>query len=177
MTNLTGKKIAMVIAPVNFRDEELLQPKKILEKKGAVINIASKGVSEATGMLGAKVKVDSDLGTIKAEDYDAIVFIGGSGANIYFNDLYALDLVKNAVKLGKIVGAICIAPSILANAGVLRSKRATAFNSEIDVLRKSGAAYVNNFVVKDGNIITAKGPTAAKAFGEELLKALMFNHS
>jgi protease I len=175
MDGLTGKKVVMVIAPQQFRDEELLMPKKILEEKGVQVFIASKGTKQAYGMIEAKVNVDLDVGEIKVEDFDGIVFVGGTGARLYFNDLQALNLVKKAVNHGKIVGAICIAPTILANAGILRGVRCTAFSTERSVLKKEGAAFINNSVVKDGKIITAQGPMAATAFGQQLALALTFS--
>jgi protease I len=165
-------KILMVVAPKNFRDEELFEPKEILEKAGAQITIASKGVTEAGGMFGGKVIVDKDLSEVKLDEYDTIVFIGGSGSAIYFNDQTVLGLAKKAYEANKIVGAICIAPSILANAGILEGKKATAFSSEAENLKTKGAQYTGENVTIDGKIITASGPQAAKEFGEEVVKAL-----
>lgn len=172
MTDLTNKKILMVIAPQNFRDEEFLKPKAIFEAAGAQITVASKGVTDAQGMLGAKVKVDIDLIQTKAADYDAIVFVGGSGSSVYFNDLTALNLAKEAVNQNKVVGAICIAPSILANAGLLEGRKATAFPSEADNLKAKGANFISQPVVEDGKIITASGPQVAEEFGQKLAEML-----
>lgn len=175
MDGLTGKKVVMVVAPQQFRDEELLMPKKILEENGAQVVVACKGVKEALGMMEAKVAVDLDIGEIKVEDFNGIVFIGGNGARIYFNDLLALNIAKKAANHGKIIGAICIAPSILANAGILTGVRCTTFPTEKNNLKKHGAAVLNNSVVKDGKIITANGPEAAMAFGQKLVEALTFS--
>lgn len=169
---MAGKKIVMIIAPKNFRDEELLQPKEILEKAGAKITIASKGVKSATGMFGTKVNVDIDISEVKLAEYDAIIFVGGTGSSIYFNDSTAHSIAKEAIAKGKVLGAICIAPSTLANAGVLKGKRATAWPSEADNLRAKGAEYTGEAVTVDGRIITAKGPEAARKFGEAIAKAL-----
>lgn len=174
MPDLTGKKILFILAPEKFRDEEFFQPKEILESKGVQVTVASKVAGEITGMLGAKVNADLELGRVNIEDYDVVVFVGGSGAGKYFNYPIALQLAKNAVSMGKILGAICIAPTILANAGVLLNKKATAFPSETNNIRKKGAVVTNLPVVKDGRIITAQGPHAARAFGEEIIKALTF---
>lgn len=162
----------MIIAPQNFRDEEFLEPKKIFEENKIQVSVCSKGVAEASGMLGARVKVDIDLMQAKPDDYDALVFVGGSGSSIYFNNQVALTLAKNAVYQNKVVAAICIAPSILANAGVLQEKKATAFPTEADNLKTKGANFVFQTVVEDGNIITAAGPEAAKVFGQTIVKML-----
>jgi protease I len=170
--DLTGKKVLMVIAPTNFRDEEFLRPKEILEKAKVNVTIASKGVKTAKGMLGSSVSVDIDLSQVNVKDYDAIVFVGGTGAEVYFNDSKALKIAKEAYDQGKVVAAICIAPSILANAGILEGKKATAFPSEASNLEANGAIYTGEAVTIDGRIITAKGPEAASQFGNAIAKTL-----
>jgi protease I len=170
--DLAGKKVLMIIAPKNFRDEELLKPKEILERAKANVTIASKGVKTAKGMLGSSVSVDLDLAQVDVKDYDAIVFVGGTGAEIYFNDSKALKIAKEGYEQGKVVAAICIAPSILANAGILEGKRATAFPSEASNLEANGARYTGESVTIEGRIITAKGPEAASEFGNAIAKAL-----
>jgi len=170
--DLEGKKILMVIAPTNFRDEEFQKPKEIFEEAGALVTVAAKGVSEATGMLGARTLVDRDISQVRVADYDAVVFVGGSGASVYFNDSQVLALAKDAFAQGKIVGAICIAPSILANAGILGGKRATCFSSEAGNLQSKGAVYTGEEVTVDGKIVTASGPQAAEEFGEKIKELL-----
>ena len=165
-------KILMVLAPSNFRDEEFQKPKAIFERAQALVTVASKGVSEARGMFGAKAAVDKDISEVNAADFDAIVFIGGSGASVYFNDPQAQALAKDAYDQGKIVGAICIAPSILANAGILAGKKATCFPSEASNLQNKGATYTGELVTVEGRIITGSGPEAAGEFGEKIIEAL-----
>jgi len=165
-------KVLMIIAPNNFRDEELLEPKALLEADGFRVLIASKGVSSATGMLGAKARVDLDLSSVKPSDYDAVLFVGGVGAKVYFNDPIALSIAKEAIKSCRAVGAICIAPSVLANAGLLKGKKATASISEKSNLELKGAVYTGEGVTVDGKIVTASEPSAAKDFGRAIIKLL-----
>ena len=173
MGSLTNKKVAMIIAPRNFRDEEYFQPKVVLQAEGAMIDtIADTKEEEATGMKGGKAKIDKTLDKAKAADYEAVVFVGGSGAAKYFTNKKAFDFTKQAVEAGKVIGAICIAPSILANAGVLKGKKATCFSSEKQNLQKAGAQAQDKPVIVDGKVITASGPEAAMEFGRELVKAL-----
>jgi protease I len=170
--DLAGKKVLMIIAPENFRDEELLDPKKIFEANKINVTVASKNTKVAKGMLGTKVNVDIDIKDINVSDYDAIIFVGGTGSSIYFNDTTAHEIAKIAYKQGKIVGAICIAPSTLANAGILKGKKATSWPSERENIEEKGGIYTGKGVERDGNIITANGPQSAKEFGNEILKAL-----
>ena len=165
-------KVLMVVAPRNFRDEEYQKPRQVLEAAGWQIEVASKGVNEATGMLGAKVKIDKDISQVNVDDYQGVVFVGGTGAAVYFEDQTALALAKTAFEKGKVVGAICIAPSILANAGILQGKRATAFSSEQGNLTEKGAQYTGEPVGVDGKIVTANGPGAAEEFGKKLVNKL-----
>lgn len=165
-------RVLMVVAPENFRDEELFDTQKVLEEKGIEVEIASKGVTEAQGMLEGKASVDKDLTGVKAEDYDGIVFVGGSGASVYFNDPKVQSLAKEAYEKGKVVAAICIAPSILANAGLLEGKKATSFPSEAENLKSKGVNYTGEEVTVEGRIVTAKGPDNAIQFGEKIAEVL-----
>jgi protease I len=118
---------------------------------------------KATGIPLNKVDVGA---------YDAVVFIGGGGSAVYFNDPLALKIAKEAYAAGKVVAALCIAPTILANAGILQGKRVTCFRDEDASLRAAGAQYTGEGVTVDGNIITADGPKTAKDFGKAIAKAL-----
>jgi protease I len=169
---LGGKKVVMIIAPQNFRDEELLQPKGILTEKGAEVMVASASLETAKGMLGVEVKPDMLVSEIKPEDWDAIILIGGTGASHYWDDLSIHSMLNEAVKQNKIVGAICIAPVTLANSGILSGKKATVFSSETQKLVDKGAECTGKDVERDGNIITASGPQAAKEFGNAVARAL-----
>lgn len=172
MGNLTGKKVLMVLAAKDFRDEEFFKTRVALQANGAVIVNTSKDVEEATGTMGGKARIDLPLNEVKVDDYEAIVFVGGSGAAGYFKNRKVLNIARLAVEKNKVVGAICIAPSILANAGVLKDKKATSFSSEKKNLISQGASFIGSNVVADGNIVTASGPESADAFGKRLAKVL-----
>ena len=167
------KKALMLIAADKFQDDEFLKPLEVLEDNDIDVTVASTTLSEAVGMNGTKVRPDILLKDAKVSDYDAVIFVGGSGAVQYIDDPLAQKLARDAVSANKIVGAICLAPRILANAGVLKDKRATVYPSEGEKLIACGVNYTKQPVEKDGNIITADGPGSARQFGEELLKALL----
>jgi protease I len=166
------KKALMLIAKDQFQDDEFAKPKEVLEKNGVMVTVASTVLTEVTGTNGGKAKPDILLSDVNVDDYDAILFIGGAGAVQYLNDPVALKLAQDAVDADKIVGAICIAPVILANAGVLKEKKATVFFSEADKLKAKEVNYTAKGVEIDGKIITADGPGSAQEFGEEIYKAL-----
>lgn len=169
---LKDKKVCLIIAHRNFRDEEYKEPARILGEAGAQIVVASSSTSTARGMLGATVKPDILLNKVNVQDYDAIVFVGGSGASEYWDDAQAHQIAKEALEQGKLLAAICIAPVTLANAGLLKGRKATVFPSEIAKLRAKGVAYSAAEVIQDGNIITANGPAAATRFAQAILDAL-----
>ncbi len=172
MPELEGKSVLMIIAPVDFRDEEFLEPKSVFEQLKIKVTVASKGVKTAKGAMGATADIDKDISAVNVDEYDAVVFIGGPGASVYFEDSTALSIAKEAYEKGKVVAAICIAPSILANAGILEGKKATCFSSESSNLETQGATYTGSDVEVDGKIITASGPAAAAKFGKAVAKAL-----
>lgn len=166
------KKAVLVIAPNNFRDEELFYTKEELEKAGVKTTIASISTEEANGMLGGKAKPQITLEEVTEEDFDAIVFIGGSGASIYFENKKAWELAREFNSKEKVTAAICIAPSILANAGLLKGKKVTVFPSEASNLKEKGATYTGVAVEVDGNIVTAEGPGSAREFGKRIAEEL-----
>ena len=166
------KTVALVIAAKTFRDEEYQVPKNILERAGFEVITASTTLGLAEGKLGLKVHPNILLPELAGKALDALIFVGGSGSSQYFEDKTAHELAWNFYNQGKIVGAICIAPVILANAGLLKDKKATVFPDGIEKLQTGGAVYTGNIVEVDGRIITGCGPEAAEKFGSELLRLL-----
>jgi len=175
--NLSQKKAVLVIAYQGFQDKEYLETRNVLEKAGINITVSSSIKGEAQGKLGEKVFIDKTINEIDIEDYNALIFIGGPGALEYVEDSFVHQLIRKAVIGKKVLGAICIAPEILAKAGVLNEKRATVWSSPIDqspvkILENEGAEYINEPVVVDGKIITGNGPEAATEFGQKIVEAL-----
>lgn len=169
---MNTKKVVMIIPQNNFRDEELLEPKETLEGNGIKVKVASTTLLETKGMLGMVVKPDILLTEINVKDFDAVIFVGGSGASQYWDDPLAHRLAREAISENKILGAICLAPVTLAKAGILKDKKATVWPSEGGQLKAAGAIYTEKSLERDGNIITASGPAVASEFGEEVVKAL-----
>jgi len=166
-------KILFVIAHDNFRDEECFDTKDALKDQEVII--ASTETTPATGSLGGTITPDItiDEALNRINEFDAVVFIGGPGANVYFDNQTAHQIIQKAKN---IIAAICIAPVTLAKAGVLKGKKATVWDdgkkTQVNILENAGATYVAEDVVIDGNIITANGPKAAKKFGEAILAKL-----
>jgi len=134
--------------------------------------IASSRTGLVRGMLGGGAEARILVNDIVVDDYDAIIFVGGPGASEYFNSPVALNIAREAANKQKILAAICIAPTVLANAGVLKGVTATSFLSERVRLIRAGARYTGAPVERDGLIITASGPMAAIQFGRAIAEAL-----
>lgn len=165
-------KILMIVARENFRDEEYKEPKKIFEQDGFKVVVASSSAGDCYGVGGTVAHASHSLDHVVPADYEAIVFVGGIGAREFFADPLAHYIAKEAVRQGLTLGAICIAPSILANAGLLKGKKITAFESEKENLKKAGAEFTGKNVEVDGNIVTASGPDAAEEFGYKIVEQI-----
>lgn len=162
----------MILAPNDYQDNEYGIPREAFENAGCEVTVASMGVEVAKGVLGGTVEVDGDISSVVIDDYDAVILVGGGGAKVYFDDVTVHQLLKDAYSRGKVVGAICISPSTLANSGLLEGRKATAFPSEGTNLVEHGAQFTGEEVTVDGNIVTASGPRAAGIFAQEILKLL-----
>lgn len=163
--------VLMIIAPERFRDEELFITQEELEKAGHRTVIASSRKGRCPGSRGGFANASLTLGEIKAKDYDAVVFVGGGGSKVYYANPDALRIAKEM--RNKVVAAICLAPVILANAGVLEGKQAAVAGTEARTIEAKGAKYTGPGVTVDGNIVTANAPKSSRLFGRkigELLK-------
>ena len=156
----------MVIAPSDFRDEELFETKKIFEEEECRVDVCSCDTGKIRGMLHSVFNVSLKITDANVCDYDAVVFVGGIGVEKHklYKNLEYIDLAKEANLLNKTIGAICLAPKILAGADLLISKRATVHISAKEYLHSKGAIFVNKNVVVDRNIVTGNGPSAIEEF-------------
>ncbi len=164
-------KILSVIGPVGYQDIEYNNSKKALESAGHEVITCSTEL-EAKGCFGGVEKVDVLLKDANPENFDAILFVGGGGCEPYFYDEVAHELARQFKEKGKLVTAICAAPSILANAGLLEGVKATSFPSQADNLKEKGANFTANPVEHDGLFVTADGPGSATAFGKKIAEVL-----
>ena len=167
-----GKRVALIIGSQNFRDEELFETKRVLDAAQVQTVIASTRTGVIRGTLGNVAEASIPVTRLKVDDYDAIIFIGGPGAAEYAGNAAVMNMVRETVRKGKVLAAIGVAPTILANANVLAGIRATSFLSERDRLVQAGAIYTVFAVQRDRLIITATGPLAAVQFGRAIVDAL-----
>jgi len=174
---IEGKKILMIVASKNFRDEEYFIPFEVFQKEGAKVTTASSVKGEVIGVEGGEARSSMTLNEVEVKNFDAVVFVGGSGASEYFDDNEAHRIAQEAVDREKVLGAICIAPVILARSGVLRGRNATVWSSVADKsgveeLKVGGCSVSNRRVVRDGKIVTADGPAVAKEFAQAIVEVI-----
>jgi len=172
---MASKSALVVIALKGFQDLELAGTVKGLQNHGYTFDICGQEKNvEAEGKFGGKQLTQVAMRDANVGDYDRIAFIGGPGAKALANDPEAQDLARAFYDADKIVGAICIAPTILATAGLLKGKRATVWDSksgtgpESKFITEHGGHFIpRDPVVVDGRIVTGNGPDAAAEFGEK----------
>lgn len=172
-------KVLFIIAQKNFREEELKEPLQVLKEGGYGAAIAADSTKIAEGMLGLQVQPDMSFSEAFRclNEFSAVVVVGGSGAVSLANNSYVVRILKNADLSGKVIGAICLGPVVLARAGVITGRRAVVYYSapdaeSIKALRAGGAVFTDKKIVEDGRIITAYGPQQSTEFAKVLLKKL-----
>jgi len=162
-------KRALFVVYERFEESEYGIPRAILEDRQVVVTVASVRSGAVTGHKGTEVQPDVLLDAVRGGTYDAIVFVGGY--EYERDDPEAQRIVQEALAEGKVVAAICVAPITLARAGVVEGKRVTA-STGAGELKQAGAIFTGASVERDGLIITANGPAAARQFGEAIAAAL-----
>jgi protease I len=168
-------KILLTVAPEKFRDEELAEPVAAFQKAGIEFDIVSTRRGPCTGMLGAKTTATLSFEDIDPKKYDGLVIVGGVGSQTHlWDDDLLMPIVKMFQQSGKVVAAICLATVVLARAGILKGKKATYYDSPVSFreMKAGGAIITNAPVVRDARVITANGPSASKAFADEIVHAL-----
>ncbi len=174
MPDISGKKIA-ILATDGFEQSELEVPQKKLREAGATVDVVSPKSGEIKGWdmkdWGHPVKVDKTLGEVTAQDYDAIVLPGGQINPDYLRiNPEAIAFIKDFYSEGKVVAAICHAPWLLIEAGIIKGHRATSYKSiKTDVIN-AGGDWVDEQVVTDQGLITSRQPSDLEAFSAKIVE-------
>lgn len=170
---LQGKRIAILVEE-GFEDSELIEPIRAMRNAGAkvvIVGTSSKGSYK--GKRGkAIVTADATADKIEAEDYDAIIIPGGYAPDKMRLHKPMIDLIRKAHNLGKVIAAICHGPQLLISADILRDRRVTSWPSIEKDLKNAGANWVDEAVVKDGNLITSRKPADLPRFNKAIIEAL-----
>lgn len=175
MASLNGKQIVLVVGQKNYNEKEFDYLFEALENAGADVCIASNGMEKALGRLEGYAAPDCKIEDISPDEFDALILIGGYGARVYlWDDEHTHQIVRQFAEKGKLIGAISTAPVALANAGVLKERRATVYPDydSILILEDHDAKHIYEDVVSDGNIITASHPRFVADFSEAIIEKL-----
>ncbi len=157
-------KILILMAP-GFEEIELTAPVDILRRLGVSVDIAGVESLQVEAAHGMVMQADMLLADVDGAQYDGIVLPGGQGSWVLRDSAAVLRLVEEMSAQKKLVAAICAAPIVLEAAGVLQGKSVCCYPAEAVVSElKSVAGIENKPVVRDGHIITGRGPGAAFDF-------------
>jgi len=167
--------MASVLIPLAQGCEELEAVTLIDLLRRAQIQVTTAGLDKQPikASRGTVLIADKNLDEALQDQYDMVVLPGGlPGADHLNEDARIQILLKSMAHEQKYIAAICAAPKILANAGLLIGKRATGFPGTLEKLNLSDTQLENASVVVDGNIITSKGPGTAMDFALKLIELL-----
>jgi 4-methyl-5(b-hydroxyethyl)-thiazole monophosphate biosynthesis len=165
---MTKRVLCLLIE--GFEEIETVTPIDLLRRAGAEVVIASvSGDKQVVGRCKMALQADKPLAEVMNESFDLLLIPGGPGVKALRSDGRAAQLAKRFAGAGKLVAAICAAPTVLADAGLLQDRRYTAHFS---VNEELPLALSGEKVVEDGNLITSRGAGTAMDFGLALVKCL-----
>src|SRR4051794_9163998 len=173
---ISGKKIA-ILATHGFEQKELEIPRDKLKAAGATVHVVSpeKGQIKGWNMKdwGELVAVDKTLDQVSADDYDAIVLPGGQiNPDLLRVNQQALKLIRAFADQKKVVAAVCHAPWLLIETGIIKGRKATSYHSiKTDVIN-AGAKWEDSKVVTDQGIITSRNPGDLEAFSRKIIEEI-----
>ena len=156
-----------------YQDLEVWYPILRLREEGfEVVTVEPNGRKDYKGKWGYPIEVDQKIDQVKASDFDGVVIPGGWAPYKLRLSKKILDFVKTLHDDGKIVASICHGGWVLASAGICKGKTLTSYIAIKDDLVHAGAKFVDQEVVRDGNLITSRKPDDLPAFMKEMIHAL-----
>jgi protein deglycase len=162
------KKHVLCLMADGFEEIEMIAPVDLLRRAGVKVTIASLKGGPATGKCGVTVQPDVALHDVEAGDFDMLLIPGGPGVMALREDGRPKRLAADFYAEGKPVAAICAAPLVLKDAGLLGGRRFTSHFSVHEDL----PGVVDERVVEDGLLITSRGAGTALEFGLALVRRL-----
>lgn len=176
--DLNGTRVAVLIAPRGTEEPEFVEPRDALVRAGASVTIV--GIEAGTGETvnndldpGCTYDVDSTVGDVSVDDFDAVVVPGGAvGADKLRASPDVAALLRAFADARKPMAVICHAPWVLIEAGLAKGRRLTSFPSLRTDLENAGAVWVDEEVVIDDGLITSRDPSDLPAFTSALTSEL-----
>ena len=166
------KKIAVLVED-NYQDLEVWYPILRLREAGhEVITVEPRNQKHYVGKWGYPIDVDRSISDAKSQDFDAVVIPGGWAPDKLRLSKEILNFVSALYKQGKVVASICHGGWVLASAGICKGRTLTSYTAIRDDLVNAGATFVDQEVVRDGNLITSRKPDDLPAFCKTTLEAI-----
>jgi deglycase len=171
---LNGKKVAIIAADM-VEQIELVEPRKALEEAGATTELISIKPGEIQAFEhfepADKLKVDKLIEEADASDYDALMIPGGVGnPDQLRGDENVVAFVREFFAQGKPVAAICHAPWVLVEAGVVKGRKLTSWPTLQTDIRNAGGNWVDEEVVVDQGMVTSRKPDDIPAFNKKMIE-------
>ena len=171
---LQGKRVAILAADMVER-VELVEPRKALEDAGATVELVSLEEGEIRSFdhfdPSEAIAVDRTVEEAPTDDYDALLVPGGVGnPDQLRGDENAVAFVRGFFEQRKPVAAICHAPWILIEAGVVQGRTVTSWPTLQTDLRNAGAEWVDREVVVDDGLVTSRKPDDIPAFNAKMIE-------
>jgi protease I len=171
---LTGKKVAILVAD-GFEQVELTEPKQALDEAGAKTEIVSPNAEQVKGwshtIWGDTFIVNTALDKANPDNYDALLLPGGvMNPDKLRRNEQALKFVQAFFAAGKPVAAICHGPWTLIDAGVVKGRKLTSYETIQTDLKNAGAQWVDEEVVVDNGLITSRKPDDIPAFNRKMIE-------
>lgn len=176
--DLTGKHVAILVAPKGTEHVELAEPKAAVERAGGRVSVVGLRRGEATTVrhdleAGETIAVDAAFAEVSADDFDAVVVPGGTvGADKLRFDGDAVAFVRGFFEQKKPVAAICHGPWVLVEADVVRGRTLTSYPSVQTDIRNAGGTWVDREVVVDQGLVTSRRPDDLPAFTAKLVEEI-----
>ena len=163
----------LFLAP-GFEEVETTTLVDVLRRCGVEVVIAGLQPQVIEGAHGMKFVADISIDDVDVKDFEAVICPGGNPGYVNLRkDHRVLAMIKEAFNSNKLVAAICAAPAVLADAGILRNRNCTIYPGMEMELEKGGGKPRKDLVVEDGNIITSQGPATALLFALRIAERLV----
>jgi 4-methyl-5(b-hydroxyethyl)-thiazole monophosphate biosynthesis len=159
---------ALVLLAEGFEEIEAVTIIDVLRRGEVAVTTASLAGKHVKGAHDISVEADTLYDHVSMDDFDALVLPGGPAAQTLREDARSQATIRRAAEKGKLVAAVCAAPTALDAAGVLAGKRATAYPGN----SLPSARQVEESVVEDGNVITGRGPGTSMEFALRVVERL-----
>jgi protease I len=168
--SLNGKMIAL-LSTDGFEDSELTEPLEAVREAGATVHVISDGSTEIEGKNGTKVAVDKNVEDVSVAAYDGLLLPGGlANPDKMRQNVDAVDFVRDFFTQHKPVAAICHAPWLLIEAGVIGGRTLTSWPSLRTDIENAGGTWVNDEVVVDQGLVTSRNPDDLPAFCDKAIE-------